>query len=144
LTKTDTLSFTGTANIRRTSNYNLVTSVPFFNLVSYGGRFAYSHRLSARLSLGGGYDYNSLDFGKGQQRSGIQTIQFTADYLILPNMTLTGWVGPQYTSTKTEVFLPNPFPPPPTIFLGESHSSLWSTALGINLGWKDQRRLLNK
>jgi len=139
LTKRDTLSFTGTANNRNTSTYNLVSSVPFYNLISYGGRFAYSHQLSARLSLGGGYDYNSLDFGKGQQRSGIQTIQFTIDYLLRPNMTLTGWVGPQYTSTKTEVFLPNPFPPPATIFLGENHSSLWSTALGINFGWKDRR-----
>jgi hypothetical protein len=116
-----------------------VTSVPFYNLVSYGGRFAYAHQMSARLSLGGGYDYNSLDFGKGQQRSGIQTIQFTVDYLLRPNMTITGWIGPEYTSTQTDVFLPNPFPPPPTIFLGQFHSSLWSTAAGLNFGWKDRR-----
>ena len=65
LTKRDTLSFTGTADLRRTSTYNLLTSVPFYNLVSYGGRFAYSHRFSARLSLGGGYDYNSTGFWQG-------------------------------------------------------------------------------
>ena len=74
LTKRDTLSFTGTTNLRRTSSYSLATSVPFYNLISYGGRFNYAHQVSARLSLGGGYDYNSLDFGKGQQRSGIHTI----------------------------------------------------------------------
>ena len=101
LTKVDTLTFTGTASLRRTSTYNLVTSVPFYNLISYGGRASYSHQLSPRLSLGAGYNYNSLDFGKGQQRSGIQTISMTADYLIRPNMSISGWVGPEYTSTKT-------------------------------------------
>ena len=139
LTKRDTLSFTGTAQLRRTSTYNTVTTVPFYNLTSYGGRFNYSHQMSARLSLGGCYDYNSLDFGKGQQRSGIHTIQFTVDYLLQPNMTISGWIGPQYTSTKTEVFFPNPFPPPATIFLGESHDSFWSTAAGLNFGWRDKR-----
>ena len=138
LTKRDILSFTGTADLRRTSSYNLATTVPFYNLESYGGRFAYSHRLSARLSLGGGYDYNSLDFGKGQQRSGIQTIQATVDYLLRPNMTITGWVGPQYTSTKSQVSIPNPFPPP-AFFTFVSQSTLWSTALGVNFGWKDRR-----
>src|SRR5215469_10529692 len=86
LTKVDTISFNGTANLRRTSTYNLLTSVPFYNLVSYGGRASYAHQLSPRLSLGGGYDYNSLDFGKGIQRSGIQTITATIDYVIGPNM----------------------------------------------------------
>ncbi len=136
--KRDTLSFTGTADLRRTSTYNLVTSVPFYNLESYGGRLAYSHQFSARLSLGGGYDYNSLDFGKGQQRSGIQTIQATVDYLLGRNMTITGWIGPQYASTKTTVSIPNPFPPP-TFFYFVSQSSLWSTALGVNFGWRDRR-----
>lgn len=134
LTKVDTLSFNGTANLRRTSNYNLLT-VPFYNLISYGGRASYSHRLSPRLSLGAGYDYNSLDFGKGQQRSGVQTIQMTVDYLIRPNMTISGWVGPEHTSTKTTVGIP---------ILGQivyytTHDSLWSTSLGANFGWQGRR-----
>ena len=131
LTKVDTLSFNGTANLRRTSTYNLVTSVPFYNLVSYGGRALYAHQLSPRLTLGAGYDYNSLDFGKGIQRSGIQTISGTVDYLLRPNMTISAWVGPQYTQTKTIV----------SIF-GESfviHNSLWSAALGANFGWHTTR-----
>src|SRR5208283_3831195 len=94
LTKVDTLAFTGTENLRNTSTYNLVTSVPFYNLVSYGGRASYSHNLSPRLTLGGDYAYNSLDFGRGQQRAGIQTMSFTADYLIRPNMSISGWIGP--------------------------------------------------
>jgi hypothetical protein len=138
LTKVDTLSFTGTSNLRRTSTYNLLTAVPFYNLVSYGGRAAYSHQLSARLSLGAGYDYNSLDFGKGQQRSGVQTISMTTDYAIRPNMTISGWIGPQYTSTKTVACVPE-------IINGVlqivciHYSSLWSTALGTNFGWQGLR-----
>ena len=60
------------------------------------------------------------------------------DYLLRPNMTITGWIGPQYTSTKTTVSIPNPFPPP-TFFYFVSQSSLWSTALGVNFGWRDRR-----
>ena len=141
LTKVDTLSFTGTANLRRTSTYNLLTSVPFYNLISYGGRASYSHQLSPRLSLGAGYDYNSLDFGRGQQRSGIQSISMTADYLIRPNMSISGWVGPQYTATKTIVGIPVPIPIPPfvQVVYVTTHDTLWSAALGVNFGWRSQR-----
>jgi hypothetical protein len=132
LTKVDTLSFSGTANLRRTSTYNLLTSVPFYNLVSYGGRASYAHQLSPRLTLGAGYDYNTLDFGKGQQRSGIQTITATIDYVIRPNMTVSGWIGPEYTTTKTIVVLP---------IIGPiiTHDTLWSTAVGANFGWSGAR-----
>ena len=135
LTKRDTMSFTGSASLRQTSNYNVVSTVPFYNLDSYSGRINYNHVLSPRLSLGGGYSFNSLDFGHGQQRSGIQTISLTVDYLLRPNMTITGWIGPQYTSTKTSLLLPNPFPPPPTVFF-VTYDSLWSTALGLTFGWR--------
>ena len=135
LTKQDTLSFNGTSNLRRTSSYNLVTSVPFYNLISYSGRASYSHKLSPRLSLGAGYDFNSLDFGRGQQRSGIQTISFTGDYLIRPNMTISGWVGPEYTSTKTIV----PVPILGQIVFITDYSSMWSTSLGANFGWQGLR-----
>ena len=130
LTKVDTLSFNGTANLRRTSTYNLLTN-PFYNLVSYGGRASYAHQLSPRLTLGAGYGYNSLDFGKGIQRSGIQTISGTVDYLFRPNMTISVWAGPEYTQTKNIVTL-----------LGQSfvtHNSLWSAALGVNFGWQTTR-----
>jgi len=135
LTNVDKLSFAGTSNLRRTSAYSLLTSVPFYDLTSYGGRVSYSRQLSARLSLGVGYDYNSLDFGKGQQRSGVQTIPVTADYFIRPNITISAWVGPEHTGTKTTVGIP---------ILGQivtftTHDSLWSTALGVNFGWRGLR-----
>jgi len=133
LTKVDTLSFTGTESLRNTSTYNLLTTVPFYNLVSYGGRASYSHRFSPRLSLGADYDYNSLDFGNGQQRSGTQTISMTADYLIRPNMSISGWVGPEYTGTKTTVFIP---------ILNQTfitHDSMWSTSAGASFAWHGRR-----
>jgi hypothetical protein len=138
LTKVDTLAFSGFSNLRRTSTYNLVNFVPFYNLVSYGGRVGYNHQLSARLSLGAGYDFNSLDFGKGQQRSGVQTISMTGSYLLRPNMTISGWIGPEYTSTKTVACVPQ-------IINGVlqivciHYSSLWSTSLGVNFGWQGLR-----
>jgi hypothetical protein len=138
LTKVDTLSFTGTSNLRRTSTYNLLTTVPFYNLISYGGRAAYSHQFSPRLSLGAGYDFNSLDFGKGEQRSGVQTISMTADYTIRPNMTISGWVGPEYTSTKTVACIPEIINGVVEIVCIH-YSSLWSTALGVNFGWQGVR-----
>jgi hypothetical protein len=134
LSKVDTLTFTGTANLRRTSTYNLL-SVPFYNLVSYGGRANYSHQFTARLSLGAGYDFNSLDFGKGQQKSGVQTISMTVDYMIRPNMTITGWVGPEYTSTKTVVGIPVQG----QIQYFISYSSLWSTSAGATFAWRRLR-----
>jgi len=131
LTKVDTLSFNGTANLRRTSSYNLVTSVPFYNLISYGGRANYAHQFSPRFTLGAGYDFNSLDFGKGVQRSGIQTISATVDYLLRPNMTISAWAGPEYTQTKTVVNILG--------FNFITHSSLWNVALGANFGWQGLR-----
>lgn len=133
LTKVDTLTFTGTQNYRNTSTYNLLTSVPFYNLTSYAGTASYAHRFSPKLKLGAGYNYRSLDFGTGQERSGIQTIQMTGDYLFRPNMSISGWIGPEHTSTKTTVFIP---------ILGQSitqYSSSWSTSLGVNFGWQGVR-----
>jgi hypothetical protein len=135
ITKRDVIAFTGTENYRYTSRYNVVTTVTFYNLISYGGRVGYTHQLSARLSLGGGYNFNSLDFGHGQQRSGIQTVEFSGDYLIRPNMSISGWIGPQYTSTKTIV----PFPVSGEIFYLTNYSHLWSTALGVSFGWHTRR-----
>ncbi len=135
LTKVDTLSFSGTESLRRTSTYNVLTTVPFYNLVSYGGRANYAHKLSPRLTLGAGYNYNSLDFGHGQQRSGVQTIEMTVDYLLRPNMTISGWIGPEYSSTKTIVGIP---------IMGQTvyfttYGSFWSTSAGANFGWRGLR-----
>lgn len=135
LTKVDSLAFVGTESLRNTSTYNLVTSVPFYNLISYGGRANYNHRATSRLTVGGGYAYNSLDFGHGVQRSGIQTIEATVDYVLRPNMSISGWVGPEHTSTKSIV----PIPLPGQIFYVTVYDSLWSIAVGANFTWRGRR-----
>lgn len=137
LTKTDTLSFTGTQALRETSTYNVVSSVPFYNLVSYGGMASYQHKLSPRLSLGASYNYNSLDFGRGEQRSGLNIILLTADYSIRRNMTISGWLGPEYTTIKTVLGLPVSG----QIVSVTSHQSLWSTSGGANYAWRSQRNV---
>ena len=60
--------FADIAITRRT----LPSRAGLYNLISYSGGANYSHRFSAQLSLGGGYNWTSLDFSHGQQRSGIR------------------------------------------------------------------------
>jgi hypothetical protein len=134
LTLHDTLDFSGTSYLRRTSSSDL-TTVPFFNLISYGGRASYNHQLSPRWTLGAGYNYNSLDFGHGLQRTGVQTLMLSGQYLIQPHMVISIWVGPEYSSTKSVVAIP---------LLGFTfyqifHTSLWSTAGGATFGWQGIR-----
>ena len=134
LTLHDTLDFSGTSFLRRTSASDLAT-VPFFNLISYGGRASYNHQLSPRWTLGAGYNYNSLDFGHGVQRTGVQTLMLSGQYLIQPHMVISIWVGPEYSSTKSVVAIP---------ILGFTfyqvvHSNLWSTAGGATFGWQGIR-----
>jgi len=50
-------------------------------------------------------------------------------------MTISGWIGPQYTSTKSVLGIP---------ILGQivyftTYNSLWSTAVGANFGWRGLR-----
>jgi hypothetical protein len=56
-------------------------------------------------------------------------------------MSISGWVGPQYSATKTIVGIPVPIPIPPfvQIVYVTTHDTLWSTALGVNFGWRSQR-----
>ena len=134
LTLHDTLDFSGTSYLRRTSSSDLAT-VPFFNLISYGGRASYNHQLSPRWTLGAGYNYNSLDFGHGVQRTGVQTLMLSGQYLIKPHVVISIWVGPEYSSTKSVVSIP---------LLGFTfyqivRTNLWSTAGGATFGWQGIR-----
>lgn len=134
LTLHDTLDFSGTSYLRRTANADLVT-VPFYNLVSYAGRASYNHQFSPQLTLGAGYNYNSMDFGHGVQRTGAQTIMLSAEYLIRPHIVLSGWIGPEYSSTKSIVSIPILG----LVFYQTVHTSMWSTAGGLTLGWQGIR-----
>ncbi len=128
----DSVTFTGTESFRR----YLYTSYSLYNLYSYGGVGQYQHVFSARFSAGGGYSFTALDFGHGQSRSGVQMIQAFATYLISPNMSVTGWVGPEYTVTKNLVPI---FCTPRGCFIEVMHTRSWDTAFGGNFGWHGQR-----
>ena len=130
LTRVDTLTFTGDASFRRYSNYT-TTATPvnsLFNVESYGGGANYMHQFSPRLTLGGGYSFTSLDFGHGYQRSGINQMQFIADYKLSPSMVVSGFIGPEHVSAKDTI---NFFG-----FLFTVHQSSWTPAGGVTFTWK--------
>ena len=129
----DSVTFTGTENFIR---YLHSTYTPY-NLYSYGGVAQYQHVFSARFSAGGGYGFTALDFGHGQSRSGIQLFQAFATYVIAQNMTVTGWIGPEYTSTKNKIPI---FCTPSGCFIEVFHNNSWDTAYGGNFSWRGQRQ----
>jgi hypothetical protein len=132
ITAHDSLTFTGTEDFRR----YLHNTYSAYNLYSWGGSGAYQHVFSPRLSAGGAYSFTSLDFGHGQSRSGIQSIQAFASYQLGPHMVVTGWVGPEYTATKNLVpILCTPY----GCYIEVAHNSSWQTAFGGNFGWQGQR-----
>jgi hypothetical protein len=133
LSRYDTLTFTGTESFRRYTNYSNTYNfqIGLQNLISYMGGANFSHRFSPRISGGVGYNFQSMDFSHGQQRSGTSTIQFFANYQLSPSWSLSGWIGPQYISSKT------------TICIGFRCGTLlqdsWSAAGGMNVGWQGLR-----
>lgn len=128
----DSITFTGTEGFRR----YLHNSYSAYNLSSWGGVGVYQHVFSARFSAGGAYSFTSLDFGHGQSRSGIQLFQFFANYVIGPHMTVSGWVGPEYTTTKNLVPI---FCTPYGCFIEVAHNSAWDESFGGNFSWRGQR-----
>jgi len=134
LSKYDTLTFTGVETFRRFSNYT--TNISFqgglYNLISYSGGANFNHRVSAQLSFGAGYNWTSLDFGHGQQRSGISAIQLFANYQLNRSWSISGWAGPEHITARTTLFIFNQF--------AILYQSDWVPAFGLNIGWQDYRQ----
>jgi hypothetical protein len=128
----DSLTFTGTESFRR----YLHNTYSAYNLYSWGGVAVYQHMFSPRLSAGGAYSFTSLDFGHGQSRSGIQLFQAFASYQIGPHMSVTGWVGPEYTSTKNLVPI---LCDASGCFIEIAHNNAWDTSFGGNFAWNGVR-----
>lgn len=133
LTKYDTLTFTGNESFRRYSNYSNTFTFQggLFNLISYAAGANYSHRLSAQLSVGGGYNWTSLDFGHGEQRSGISAFQGFANYQLNRSWSISGFAGPQYITAKTIIFFGNQY--------AILYQNDWVPAFGLNIGWQGYR-----
>lgn len=133
LSRYDTLTFTGNESFRRYSNYSgsYNFQIGLQNMISYIGSANYSHRFSPKYSGGVGYSFQSLDFSHGQQRSGTSTIQFFASWQINRSWSVSGWIGPQYISSKTRILT----------FFGYATllQDAWSAAGGVNLGWQGLR-----
>jgi hypothetical protein len=134
LTKYDTLTFTGTETFRRYSNFttNLTFQGGLYNLISYSGGANYSHKFSSQLSLGGGYNWTSLDFAHGQQRSGVSAIQGFVNYQFSKSLSLSGWAGPEHITARTTLFVFNQF-----VILYQAD---WVPAFGVNIGWQGLRQ----
>jgi hypothetical protein len=139
MTAHDSLTFTGTENFSQYqyngSSSSSLSSSPN-NWYGWGGVAQYQHVFSPRLSAGGSYSFNAVDYGSGTSRSGIQSMQGFVNYEIGPHMTVTGWIGPQYTSTKSKVPI---FCSPFGCFIEIFHNSSWSNAWGGNFKWIGQR-----
>jgi len=130
----DSLTFTGSENFRRYSNY--ATNISFqgglYNLIAWSGGANYSHRLSAQLSVGGGYNWTSLDFSHGQQRSGISAFQGFVNYQYSKSLSISGWAGPEHITAKTILIFQNRY------FI--LYQSDWVPAFGLNIGWQGLRQ----
>jgi hypothetical protein len=134
ISRHDTITFTGSESFRRYSNYSpsYTFQTGLYNLISYSGGANYSHKLSAQLSLGGGYNFTSLDFSHGQQRSGISAFQGFVNYQMSKNFSISGWAGPEHITAKTILR-----------FSGRYYTLLqadWVPAFGVNLGWQGLRQ----
>src|SRR5206468_2472679 len=113
----------------RFSNYttNLSFQGGLYNLISWNGGANYSHKFSAQLSAGGGYNWTSLDFSHGQQRSGISSFQGFMNYQFSRSLSLSGWAGPEYITAKTIIVFRRQFA---TLYQAD-----WVPAFGVNIGW---------
>jgi hypothetical protein len=138
ITKYDTLTFSGTESFRRYNNYSgsYTFQTGLYNMISYVGSANYNHRVSPKLSLGGGYSFQSLDFSHGQQKSGISTIQFFASYQINRSWSISGWAGPEYITAKTYFFPFGPQFPQYYVLLLQND---WAGAGGVNIGYQGLR-----
>ncbi len=129
----DTLTFSGTESFRRFLHNDAFSN---YNLTTWGGSSSYQHLFSPKFSAGGAYSYGSLDFGHGQSRSGIQTLEAFANYQFSPHLSVGGWIGPQDTATKNKIPI---FCTPYGCYIEVFHNNMWDVAYGGNFGWSGQR-----
>ena len=134
MTQRDSLDFTGGESFQRYFNSPLSAN----NSYMYAAGTNYEHVFSARLSAGGGYSFTALDFGHGLSRSGIQSIAGFASYRLSPNISVSGWVGPENTASKSIV--------PTFCFPGYGcfgyhavYQDQWNVAEGATFGWSGAR-----
>lgn len=98
-----------------------------WNSFSYTGAAFYQHMFSTKLSAGTGYSFTAIDFGHGQSRAGVQMIESFIAYKFNHEVSVSAWVGPEYTGTKNLVPL---FCLPSGCLIEEMYRSQWDVAEG--------------
>ena len=96
----DSLTFTGTESFRRYLHNTLYCLQPYY----LGRSGAFTSMCSRPGFRPAAPTVSPLWIsGMGSRVPGIQTIQAFANYQLGPHMTVSGWVGPEYTATKNLV-----------------------------------------
>lgn len=130
LTAHDSLIFSGQESFQHYLRGSVST---LWNSTTYGGAVFLQHQFSPKLVGGGGYNFTALDFGHGESRAGINMIQGFVAYTFSPNLTVSGWVGPELTNSKDIIPV---FCYQLGCFYSITHSSQWNVAEGGTVRWK--------
>jgi hypothetical protein len=104
-----------------------------WNSYTYAGGGFYQHSFSPQLAAGGGYNFSALDFGHGQSRAGVQMFEGFVTYKFNPAFSVSGWVGPELTSTKNLFTLT--CLPPFGCLVEVIHRQQWDVAEGGTLSY---------
>jgi hypothetical protein len=133
----DTLNFSGGESFQhflRGFGGSLIPNEPsLWNSTTYSGGGFYQHDVSARLSVGGGYTFQALDFGHGQSRAGINMLQAFGSYKITRTLLISAWAGPEFTNSKDLVPI---YCLPSGCLIEVQHNSYLDAAEGGNIRWQ--------
>lgn len=127
----DSINFTGFQSFLR---YQQSAYQELQNSFMWAGGAFYQHVFSPKITAGGGYEFSALDFGHGFSRAGVTTFEGFMSYKLNESMTISGWVGPELTNTKSIV--------PVFCFVGGGcyyeamHQSEWDVAEGATFTWQ--------
>ena len=126
----DTVNFNGSEGFQRYVRGGPTTTL--YNSISYSEGAFYQHQQTARLAFGGGYQFAALDFGHGESRAGVNTLEGFLSYVFSSHVQASLWIGPELTSTKDVVpVFCNEF----GCFVEIMHNSSWSVAEGGTFKW---------
>ena len=103
-----------------------------WNSYTWGGGAFYQHVFNPHFSAGAGYNFSALDFGHGQSRSGVSMVEGFLSYKFNSSLLVSGWVGPEYTTTKDLIPV---FCSQYGCLIEEQHASQWDVAEGGSVSY---------
>lgn len=123
LTAHDSITVNGSESLQ---NY-LRGTTGLWNSYTWSGGAFFQHMFNPQFSAGFGYNFSALDFGHGQSRAGVQMFEGFITYKFNHGLSVSGWVGPEYTTTKDLIPI---FCTPYGCLIEEKHDSQWDVAEG--------------